>query len=65
LTVEDAGKGVAGTSGASRLTGRKRKLYPKYGVGLASMRERLGQIGGRLEIASVSGATVLKAVVPV
>ena len=65
LTVEDAGKGVAGTSGASRLTGRKRKLYPKYGVGLASMRERLDQIGGRLEIASVAGATILKAVVSI
>jgi signal transduction histidine kinase len=65
LTVEDAGKGMAETSGAGRLTSRKRKLYPKYGVGLASMRDRLDQIGGRLEIDSVAGATIVKAVVPV
>jgi signal transduction histidine kinase len=34
------------------------------GVGLASMRERLHQIGGRLEIDSAVGHTTLKAVVP-
>jgi len=32
---------------------------------LASMRERLQQIGGRLEIDSVVGRTTVKAVVPI
>jgi len=32
---------------------------------LASMRERLHQVGGRLEIESVVGRTILKATVPV
>jgi signal transduction histidine kinase len=63
LTVEDAGRGMpdvrlmrhgviaAGGAGA--------------GVGLASMRERLQQVGGRLEMQSTIGRTVIKATVPV
>jgi signal transduction histidine kinase len=35
------------------------------GVGLASMRERLHQIGGRLEIDSAVGQTVVRAFIPV
>jgi signal transduction histidine kinase len=35
------------------------------GVGLASMRERLHQIGGRLEIDSAVGQTVVKAIIPI
>jgi PAS domain S-box-containing protein len=34
------------------------------GVGIASMRERAQQLGGRLEISSQSGGTRLKAVIP-
>ena len=34
------------------------------GVGLASMRERLDQIGGRLEIESRVGHTSVKAIIP-
>jgi len=41
------------------------KDAPMRGVGLASMRERLQQIGGRLEIDSVVGRTTVKAVVPI
>jgi signal transduction histidine kinase len=35
------------------------------GVGLASMRERLHQIGGRLEIDSAVRGTIVRAVIPI
>jgi signal transduction histidine kinase len=63
LTIEDAGKGMPGVRGVRQLIGRKNG--PTRGVGLASMRERLHQIGGRLEIDSVVGRTTIKAVVPI
>jgi signal transduction histidine kinase len=63
LTIEDAGKGVPGVRSARQLVGQKDA--PTRGVGLASMRERLQQIGGRLEIDSVVGRTTVKAVVPI
>jgi signal transduction histidine kinase len=63
LTIEDAGKGMPGVAGVNQLTGGRRGHTP--GVGLASMRERLHQIGGRLEIDSVVGRTTIKAVVPI
>jgi signal transduction histidine kinase len=37
---------------------------PAHGVGLASMRERLHQIGGHLEFLSGGGATLVRATVP-
>jgi two-component system, NarL family, sensor kinase len=60
LTIEDKGQGIlpllrnapAGPRDASR---------EKRGVGLASMRERIEQIGGRLEVNSVVGRTSIKA----
>src|SRR5215813_10658341 len=63
LTIEDAGKGMPGIRGVHQLVGQKDA--PMRGVGLASMRERLQQIGGRLEIDSVVGRTTVKAVVPI
>src|SRR5262245_35268743 len=63
LTIEDAGRGMPATSNVRALIG---KLDPRSaGVGLASMRERLHQIGGRLEIDSVVGRTVVRAFIPV
>jgi len=61
LTIEDAGKGMPqmGRFRRGRMNGAG-----TVGVGLASMRERLYQIGGRLEIESVTGHTTLTAVVP-
>lgn len=40
-------------------------LKPSRGVGLASMRERLSQIGGHLDVLSASGATLVRATIPV
>jgi signal transduction histidine kinase len=63
LTIEDFGKGMPAVAGVNPLTGGRSSHTP--GVGLASMRERLHQIGGRLEIDSVVGRTTIKAVVPI
>jgi signal transduction histidine kinase len=63
VAVSYAGKGMPGIRGVRQLIGQKNA--PTRGVGLASMRERLQQIGGRLEIDSVVGRTTVKAVVPI
>ena len=63
LTIEDAGKGMPGVRGVRQLIDQKNA--PTRGVGLASMRERLQQIGGRLEIDSVVGRTTVRAVLPI
>jgi signal transduction histidine kinase len=65
LIIEDAGKGMPEGDRAHRLIDRTASLGAPRGVGLASMRERLSQIGGRLEINSVPGRTTLKGVIPV
>jgi signal transduction histidine kinase len=56
LAIRDNGNGtaVAGSRPAS-------SLRAHGGVGLASMRERLHQIGGRLELESTTGSTVVTA----
>jgi signal transduction histidine kinase len=45
------------------LIGRK-PASRSEGVGLASMRERLHHIGGRLEIDSAVGRTMVRAIIP-
>jgi two-component system, NarL family, sensor kinase len=63
LTIEDAGRGMAAINNVRALIG---KLGSRSaGVGLASMRERLHQIGGRLEIDSAVGRTVVRAFIPI
>jgi signal transduction histidine kinase len=63
LTIQNDNGNGAGLSENSRLTPRP-KLDPLRGVGLASMRERLHQVGGRLEFLSVGPTTLVRAVVP-
>ena len=65
LTVMDAGRGMPDTGGLHRPIGRTEIRAHGEGVGLASMRERLNQIGARLEIDSSASGTTLKAVVPI
>src|SRR5262249_43128134 len=63
LTIEDAGRGMPVINNVRALIG---KLGSRSaGVGLASMRERLHQIGGRLEIDSAVGRTIVRAIIPV
>ena len=59
LTVSDNGKGIPATALANSLADGS-----SLGVGLAGMRERLNQLGGRLEIESDSTGTVLRASLP-
>lgn len=42
-----------------------RDAQPRTSVGLAGMRERLGELGGRLEIESNQSGTLLRAMIPV
>jgi PAS domain S-box-containing protein len=59
LTVADDGHGIAPESLIHFREGRS-----NLGVGLAGMRERLRQLGGRLEIQSDGSGTRLEAVLP-
>jgi signal transduction histidine kinase len=62
LTIEDAGKGIAAF--ARRHGSGAPRQRAVNGVGLDSMRERLDQLGGRLEVDSRVGRTVVTAIVP-
>jgi signal transduction histidine kinase len=64
LTIEDAGVGMPDAGGIRGLLESAYNPYATHGVGLASMRERLHQVGGRFEITSMVGHTMIKAVVP-
>lgn len=63
LTVEDRG---AGTAERARVPHLLRKMTPiaiKHDSSLASVRARLSRIGGELQIDSIAGRTILRAVV--
>jgi len=71
LRIQDRGKGMpagiahdgdGGNSGA--LESASTAGAPELGVGIAGMRQRLRQLGGRLEIRSTSHGTTITAVVP-
>lgn len=57
LQVRDQGQGIANA-------GRKGGPEMRVGVGIAGMRERVRQIGGRLQIRSRPGGTDVEVVVP-
>jgi signal transduction histidine kinase len=61
LTIEDEGRGMPDTGMRALIGGRRASAR---GVGLASMRERLNQVGGRLEIDSAVGRTIVRAIIP-
>jgi len=63
LTIEDAGRGMPAISNVRALIGRKLGSRGE-GVGLTSMRERLHQLGGWLEIDSALGRTIVRAIIP-
>jgi signal transduction histidine kinase len=63
LSIEDAGKGIPDNILSSRRSSGEGVLPASSGLGLAGMRERLHQIGGRLEIESTTGKTVIRATV--
>jgi two-component system NarL family sensor kinase len=59
LSVQDHGKGIS----SDRLA-RMNLTGAGVGVGIAGMRERLKELGGKLEIQSDSAGTLLKASIP-
>jgi signal transduction histidine kinase len=63
LSIEDSGKGIPSDILRSRLSIDNSKGRFPSGLGLMGMRERLHQIGGRLEIESTAGKTVIRAIV--
>jgi signal transduction histidine kinase len=63
LSIEDSGKGIPSDILRSRLSIDNGKGRFPSGLGLMGMRERLHQIGGRLEIESTAGKTVIRAIV--
>jgi signal transduction histidine kinase len=63
LTVEDRGKGMPRSTQVSAVSGR-RTATDDARLGLEGMRERLRQVGGRLQIDSTPGRTVVTATVP-
>ena len=63
LSIEDDGKGIPNNVRLSTLSRSDGKQHAPSGLGLIGMRERLHQIGGQLEIHSMTGKTVIRAVV--
>jgi signal transduction histidine kinase len=64
LSIEDAGKGIPPEIRRSTLARSNKGQQGSSGLGLIGMRERLHQVGGRLEIESATGKTVIRAIVP-
>jgi len=60
LEVQDAGHGIPPEQLQAIETGAAR-----FGVGIAGMRERMQQLGGRLAIRSGAQGTTVQAIVPV
>jgi two-component system, NarL family, sensor kinase len=56
LEVRDQGKGIRGAGETA--------MGASFGVGLSAMRERIDELGGRLEISSTRSGTVLIATMP-
>jgi len=71
LRIQDRGKGMPAAIAQDGEGGNRGALAsasaagaPELGVGIAGMRQRLRQLGGRLEIRSTSHGTTITAVVP-
>ena len=65
LEIADAGRGMSKEAGDPVFAGGKRgTVRPALGVGVAGMRERVRQFGGRLEILSNGCGMSLRAIIP-
>jgi signal transduction histidine kinase len=60
LTIEDLGRGFSYSANGGPIPA----VNPRRGLGLESMRERIAQLGGNLEIESIPGRTAITATVP-
>jgi len=64
LTVEDDGKGMPAGLAEAIGSGKRSRDVQSLGIGLAGMRERLHQFGGRLAVHSSSKGTAVRIRVP-
>lgn len=66
LEIADEGRGIAREPNGHAVTGRKteRGIVSAIGVGLPGMRERVRQLGGRLDIRSSAQGTTVRVTVP-
>lgn len=60
LEIRDDGKGIA----AAILKESGESWQRSIGVGLRGMKERLGKLGGKLEISSTGNGATVRAMVP-
>lgn len=65
LSIGDAGKGMDLVASRGALFGPQNGKGHARGVGLPSMIERVRQVGGRLDIESMVGRTIVTAIIPV
>lgn len=65
LVVEDDGKGLPGTGSAPSIVRKQVPFVVQSGLGLSEMRERASRVGGRIEVDSTVGRTVIRAIIPV
>jgi signal transduction histidine kinase len=59
LEIEDGGRGI------SRTYGQTAEKAPHLGVGLAGMRERIGQIGGTFSAESTGAGTRVRTTIAI
>ena len=64
LVVEDDGKGLPGTGSAPSILRKQVPFVVQNGLGLSEMRERANRVGGRIEVDSTVGRTVIRAIIP-
>ncbi len=64
LRVSDNGKGMPEELLSSTSDAKARLNGPRIGVGILGMRERLAELGGRLEIESGKNGTTITALIP-
>jgi PAS domain S-box-containing protein len=65
LEVADDGQGLPDGWATSSLRGETQRQATPSGLGLASMRERMHQLGGRLELSSGTNGTIVRATAPI
>lgn len=65
LVIEDDGKGLPGTGSAPAIIRKQVPFVAQNGLGLSRMRERASRAGGRIEVDSTVGRTVIRAIIPV
>jgi len=64
LIIEDDGIGLPGMGLGPLLIRKKLPFVAHGGLGLPEMRERINHVGGRIEVDSTVGQTIIRAIIP-